>query len=334
MSTTTKRSGIGVLVGAIALALLFIVPLAMSSDSNAEPVNNAASSDPATPSDTEKNDFVIDMPKRDGNRLNADGVPTETQGDAEAFRDFIAAQAERDPLTLYSYYMASPLGETKPLENEAVLAKDGRLENGNEYSKLGKEAYEEWLAIWDSPMSANITAKDEITFGGVNTGVNGTTVVQDEGGAGTSEISGYDISYKNALNQTVKEHSALNRCTQVTYGTPQVHLPPGGGDTPEDEKKNPALDPYPQGNAPVGGGPNADPTAGDYVAPQDMDRPGTQPRSNPAPAAPTPGGGSGGGSAPKPDPTFTPPAPEPSAPTPADPVRPDEGSGCAPGLSC
>jgi hypothetical protein len=87
-------------------------------------------------------------------------------------------------------------------------------------------------------------------------------------------------------------------------------------------KDSPSTDP----NAPDGGGPNADPGSGDYTPP--LEQPPATPRVDPTPAPPAPGPG------PTPDPEPA-PDPEPEAPTPDDPVNPDEGNGCAPGLpSC
>lgn len=91
-------------------------------------------------------------------------------------------------------------------------------------------------------------------------------------------------------------------------------------------KDSPTLDPYPSGNAPVGGGPNVDPSPGTYIPPAQMEQPSEQPRVDPTAPAPTPGPGPTSDPAPAPQ-------PEPQAPAPSDPVTPDEGNGCAPGLS-
>lgn len=181
---------------------------------------------------TEKGGFVIKLPRRDGNRLNADGA---VRGDAEAFRAQIARQAKEDPLTLYLYYMASPLGEKEPLKSEAVLAKDGRIENGNLYSEEGKTAYYKWLALWEI---TGIEAVEEISFQGTNTGVdeNGTKVTQSSGVTGEDK-EGYDITYRDAFSNVIACHSALCRCTQPTAGEGIPGVPEGPTDNPEPPEK-------------------------------------------------------------------------------------------------
>lgn len=111
--------------------------------------------------------------------------------------------------------------------------------------------------------------------------------------------------------------------------TPPTDTPPGT--PPPVTPKNPAEDPYPRGNAPVGGGRNADPGPGTYVPPAQMEQPPDTPRVNPAPppaappAAPPSSGGSGPApTVPKPDPAPA-PAPEPEAPAPSAPE-----TGCVP----
>jgi len=49
------------------------------------------------------------------------------------------------------------------------------------------------------------------------------------------------------------------------------------------QPKDPAVDPYPQGNAPQGGGPNDQPGPGDYRPPESMPQPPSTPRVNPPP---------------------------------------------------
>lgn len=88
--------------------------------------------------------------------------------------------------------------------------------------------------------------------------------------------------------------------------TPPTNPPPPP--PPTNEPKDPAEDPYPRGNAPIGGGPNADPGPGTYIPPQEMEQPPAAPRVDPPPPAPEP--------APAP-PTVT-PSPAPATPPTVD----------------
>lgn len=208
----------------VLLAALAFTGLAISGDDE---------SPAATPSPTVSavsDEFTITLPKREMNRLNSDGVDPKNRGNAEAFRKQIAEQAKHDPLTLYVYYQASPLGTIKPLTNETVLAKDGKIENGNVYSKKGRQVYKEWLAMWDSPLTG-VKAVDEIKFQGLNTGVEGTTVTQSPGVNGADK-SGYDVTYKDAMSKVVRQHSALNRCTQPTSDIFIIRIRIGRTDNP------------------------------------------------------------------------------------------------------
>lgn len=180
---------------------------------------------PVTNVDVE-GDFVIKMPPRDGNRLNSEGITVSD--DAEAFRRQIAEQAKHDPLTLYLYYNASPLGEKRPLESEAVIAKDGVIKDGNVYSERGVEAYNDWLFLWEL---ADIEAVREITFQGYNTGVDGSKVTKSNGVGGTDK-AGYDVAYRDVSGEVTHEHSALKRCTQPTFGGPIPWVPEGPTDCP------------------------------------------------------------------------------------------------------
>ncbi|OYX52932.1 hypothetical protein B7Y92_04435 [Candidatus Saccharibacteria bacterium 32-50-13] len=87
--------------------------------------------------------------------------------------------------------------------------------------------------------------------------------------------------------------------------------------TPKVAPKQPSKDPYPQGNAPVGGGTNVDPGPGAYVPPTQMTQPPSTPRVNPTTPPPAPPATT---SAPKPSssPTRQVPTPDP------DPAPPRE----------
>lgn len=112
--------------------------------------------------------------------------------------------------------------------------------------------------------------------------------------------------------------------TTTTTSTPGRHEPttttstpgrPGSTTTTTLEAKDPAMDPAPQGNAPVGGGANLDPGPGQYIPPGDMVHPPSTARVNPPP--PPPASVPPAGSHPDPAPA---PAPEPNAPPPDDPA--------------
>lgn len=363
-STTRKKSVAPNLFGAIGVFMLIIVFAATlvsgGQGPNAQAANEPSSTStttttPApTPTTTVEQEYVIALPKRDGGRLNADGVQADVRGDGAAFKAFIAKQAKHDPLTLYLYYMKSPLGTKQPLENETVLVKDGRIEDGNVYSERGVKAYEDWLFLWEL---AEVTPTDEIRFQATNTGVSGTQVVQATGVSGDDK-SGVDVSYPDANGKMVSAHSALYRCTQPTGG--HAPFPMGPTDNPAPETPvtpktpvcefNPALPPnspfcvkpkdvtkgsYHQGNAPTGGGANADSSEGDYVPPPEMTQPPATDRVNPPPpppAPPAPAPAPSPGSTPTPVPTPDPapaPEPEPSAPAPS---APETGCVVIPGL--
>ncbi|OYX38818.1 hypothetical protein B7Z00_01560, partial [Candidatus Saccharibacteria bacterium 32-50-10] len=103
--------------------------------------------------------------------------------------------------------------------------------------------------------------------------------------------------------------------------TPVKSTPP-----PKVAPKQPSKDPYPQGNAPVGGGTNVDPGPGTYVPPTQMTQPPSTPRVNPTTPPPAPPAttstpkpsSSPTRQVPTPDPDPAPPreteAPPPSAP--------------------
>jgi hypothetical protein len=178
------------------------------------------------PADDKCDGHTIMLPDRKGGRLNAAGVAKP--GDAEAFRAQIAQQAAHDPLTLFLYYQASPLGAKNPLPDAYVLAKNGKIENGNCYSAEGVRAYDEWSVHWKY---SDIVAVPVIAFQGANTGVAGTQPTHSEGVGGTDK-SGYDIQYKDASGKVSSQHSALNRCTQPTTAKAPPNVPAGPTDNP------------------------------------------------------------------------------------------------------
>ncbi len=105
---------------------------------------------------------------------------------------------------------------------------------------------------------------------------------------------------------------------------PPPAAPPGTPENPPQiDAKIPGQDPYPQGNAPVGGGPNANSGPDVYIPPAEMTQPPATPYVPPAPPAPVPPAPQPPTSSnPNPDPVPTrdpapPPPPQPSAPPPS-----------------
>lgn len=164
---------------------------------------------------------------------------------------------------------------------------------------------------------------------GYNSGVNedGTYGIDD-----TQNVGGD----RRAIKVTLKDGTVvwiMVRCGNPVYpGNAKPNLPtvptdnppptnpPPGNPPPPNEAKDPSQDPYPQGNAPVGGGTNSDSGPGTYVPPQEMEQPPAQTYVPPPPPPPAPPPSSGGGSAPAPTPDPAPaPTPEPEAPTPDEP---------------
>jgi hypothetical protein len=94
-------------------------------------------------------------------------------------------------------------------------------------------------------------------------------------------------------------------------------------------------DPAARGNAPVGGGKNADPGPGTYVPPYKMEQPPTSSRVNPKPPTSSSKSSSStstqaASTAPTPTPDPTPaPKPESAAPTPSSPAS---GHAVVPGI--
>jgi hypothetical protein len=316
------------------IAIFFAFGLGFS-----RPQLNAVASEPSNSQSQAANiaeavpdDFVIDIPRRENNQLNSDGA--NDPGNAEAFRDQIAEQAKRDPLTLFLYYQASPLGEKKPLTNEAALAKDGSIENGNIYSEQGVQAYKDWLPLWEI---TDITATSVIKFQAFNTSVNDASAVQSPG-VGGDDKSGYDITYRDAEGKVVAEHSALNRCTQPTMGEEIPNMPHGTPDFPPTPPETPETptppttdNPCPPGNE----NPLCAPKSGDK---EDYEYPAGKPPvaspTTPAEITPPPvvseqPGGGGVVDTPTNPPGSESGVPAPSA-EPAPPVRdtpPNEGTG-------
>lgn len=218
-----------------------------------------------------------------------------------------------------------------------TLVNEGKIVNGGCLSDKGVQVWSEYKGA--------ITASTDVTSGlangtETNSGIENATYVQ-------AETSGINVD-RTAVIYTLADGSKWKKlviCGNPLYDNPPQHLPKGKTVNPEPPKppeppklqpKNPSLDPYAQGKAPIGGGYNQDPGPGVYIPPQNMVQPPAAPRVNPPAPAPAPPAQSnpspGGGSKPIPDPT-PPPKAEPEAPKPTDPAGPGAGS-CAPGLPC
>lgn len=214
------------------------------------------------------------------------------------------------------------LDEVKPDPNLLAAAAKAILDRDIDKTTLFKDGWatqdavqlvaEMQLALG----KAQIVAEDAPT-NGTNSGVSNGIVVSSR----TAGVSGNRKSIKITFADG-RVIWVLARCGNVVT-TSHPYFPPGETDEkpgPKLEPKDPSKDPYPQGNAPVGGGKNQDPGPGTYITPEEMEKPPATPRVNPAPPLPTTKEGTVKppvGSIPDPTP---PPAPEPQAPTPEEPA--------------
>lgn len=250
-------------------------------------------------------------------RYKEGGVDAKT---AAKSSEEILAVGGHDASTLREY-AATTFGLPNVPAVEDLLTEDETC-----LSEAGIETYDRLADI----MAASGKTFDDAPAWAYNSGVDdeGNPVIAAEPG-----ISGNRKAVKFTLpNGTVAY--ILVRCGNPVYPSQPPGIPEGPTDNPpddnppdDDEKKDPWNDPYPQGNAPEGGGRNEDPGPGTYIPPGDMETPGPTPYTPPASPTPTPGGGNSGsgGNTPTPDPTFTPPPPEPSAPPTNNPE-----TGCTP----
>lgn len=183
---------------------------------------------------------------------------------------------------------------------------------------------------------------------GTNTGVDGVVVVSDS----TPGVSGDRKAIKIVLSDG-RTIWVMARCGNIVTESPIPDIPKGGTDNPpkptcEEQnmdgtwpvcKDRATRDPYVNGNAPVGGGVNADPGPGEYIAPEQMEQPPAAPYVPPPPPAPVPPAPAPapepGEPEPAPVPTPDPapaPAPQPSAPPPTAPETVCDPT--APGADC
>jgi len=224
----------------------------------------------------------------------------------------------------------------------------GLYEDPNKWDKLVKDGClsEEGVTLHNQ-FEGMLSAKG-MTFEEAEAPTNGHNSGVSDGQYGVATEQGV-YGDRKAIKITFKDGSVayiMVRCGNPVFPSPPPGIPdvptdnpppppdnPPGDVCPPDKphgtpplcKDSPSRDPYAQGNAPTGGGPNADRGPGLYIPPNEMEKPGSQPRPNPPAPKPTPGSGNGGGSQPKPEPTFQHPDPEPEAPKPSNPE-----TGCTP----
>lgn len=173
---------------------------------------------------------------------------------------------------------------------------------------------------------------------GYNTGVENNQVVSDSSPGVSGDRKAVQITTADGRTIWV-----MARCGNIVTDSP--NHPPGKTDNPPKPtcppdmphgewpvcKDDPSNDPGPNGNAPIGNGPNYDPGPGEYIPPSEMEQPPSTPRENPAPPAPEPPAQQPSTpSNPEPAPVPTkdpapPPPPQPSAPAPSAPE-----TGCDP----
>ena len=260
------------------------------------------------------------------NRYIVNGVVTlklDPSTPAIEKRDAYLAAAGHDVVLLGAYAYASGLwadpNDTTPLLSGSCL------------SPKGQEVHTMLVGAWTSngSTSENTPTPNDGTNSGIDSGkmVVASTPGMQSGRTGTR------ITFANGSSIFIDD-----RCGNLVFtGTPSI--PKGPTDQPPPppttptcptgqvgvppnclEKKVPSQGPAPRGNAPVGGGKNADPGPGVYVPPAQMVHPPATPvaPAPPAPAASTPPVAS------TPDPAPAPP-PEVSAPPASDPA-----TGCSP----
>jgi hypothetical protein len=228
-----------------------------------------------------------------GNRWFADGITAinkaKTKADAEAAANVWLDRVKRDPNLLVG---AAAYFLDKNVKKKMLVKKGWATDRAVQITS------EIQIALGRSRITPSVAPSN-----GTNSGVSGGQVVA----AATSGISGDRKAIKVVLPKG-KTIWVMARCgNPVTIKKPH-HL----------DAKKWRQDPYAQGNAPIGGGPNTDPGPGDYVSPGDMETPGPGTRTNPPTPAPTwsPTPGATPTATPTKEPTPL-PTPTPEVPTPA-----------------
>ena len=350
-SILVKRQWVGSILAAIAVlvGLVLIAPMLSSEASGAAARGTMSRATPSpTASATTEPELCSDtwaMEEADhtNNRWFYKGIASiydaKTNEEAmDAAHDWLA-EVRKDPGLLAG---AAKLFLQKDVDPATLASSEGCAT---------KAAADLEIEIGMTISSSKVSAGEAPTSA-TNTGVQDGTVV----GSSFAGISGD----RTAIQVTLPDGRTiwiLARCgNPATAGPPP--LPPGKTDqpapppetpvtpvcppdmphgTPPNCKDSPTRDPAQNGNAPVGGGPNANPGPGTYVPPAQMQQPPSTPRPNPAPPAPEPPAPQPPTpSNPSPAPVPTPdPAPAPS-PRPSAPPPPAPETGCdasAPGGS-
>lgn len=345
-------------ISALVLAFVFAIPLlglAISFSNNAgmearlsNPSPEASATETATPTPEgctpEFTQIALDRKGSAKVVLDFSAKVDEAvaSGNKDAYRTVVLGISGQNGQLLAVY--AHQMGLYKDPNNWQPLVDGGCL------SKEGQRLYDQLDGAYH--MEGMTFALGEAPANGTNSGVNA------DGTYGVDASSGIGGDRK-AIEITLPDGSKtwiMVRCgNPVFQGKPNLPTVPTDNPPPVEnpkcpwnpalppnspncvQPKNPAEDPGPRGNAPIGQGPNADPGPGTYVPPENMVQPPSTayvPPAPPAPVPPAPKPPTPSDPSPAPVPTPDPapaPAPEPSAVPPSAapstcPIAPGESS--------
>lgn len=326
----------------VALVALVLIVVTLNPGVNATSAQEAEKKNPTTTALTASNsgeckpEFVQASLNHEGNKVDSD---FEKDYDAalaaspdlpEAVANLLLKKAGQDAqfLAIRTY----ELGLHEDANNWSDLV------DGNCLSEKGQKLHAQYEGVLNA--TATVITEDEAPSNAVNSGVNDDVF----GVANSSGIHGD----RKAIKVTLKDGTSvyiLVRCGNGVFpgnpGLPEVPTdnppPPKAPECPPDMpygtppvcKDSPAKDPAQNGNAPIGGGPNANPGPGKFIPPAQMEQPPSTPRVNPAPPAPEPPAPQ------KPTPSNPKPTPVPTPdPAPAPPPRPSAPPPTAPETGC
>jgi hypothetical protein len=336
-----------IVVAILVLAVAFFIAIGLIfSGGVADPAKAAAdvSTDAPTPEATETAagcppQFVQVASANDGHKVNHAfaeqyKMAVEQTGNvSDGFRSVILEQSGKDvsqlTINAYAFKLIDNPNARDGLVADGCLSQEGiKLHNQLEGAlKVGGMTFEEV----DAPENA------------YNSGVG------DDGLFGVSSTSGI-YGDRRAIKVTMKDGSVVYimiRCGNPVFpGKPNLpevptdnpppptteNPPPTHENPPPQPGKEPSQDPYPRGNAPVGGGPNSDPGPGQYIAPENMQQPPSQPYV--APQAPAPQPPAQQPNNPQPVPTQDSAPPPPAETTAPKPEAPETGCVPMPGVNC
>jgi len=226
------------------------------------------------------------------NRWFGEGIAAirhaKTKAQAEEAAYIWMDKVKRDPILL--------IGAAKYFFPNKKITKAQLVdEEGHATDKAVQLTAQLQIALAQSRISPALAPKN-----GTNSGVAGGQVV----GATYGGITGDRTAILIVL-PSGKKIWVMARCgNPVVMGPPPV--PRGPTDQPLAPKKA-GEDPYSQGNAPTGGGPNDNKGPGDYTEPGDTTKPPETPYTPPPAPQPTTPPSGGGGQTATPDPQPTPP---------------------------